>query len=369
MDRNKMKKMVLNKAYDSSTIISGIPVLVILTILIFTSGCVELEPTQEGLEIFSDSDFETLDFPGSGTIEDPYIIANYTLKKTSYAILIEGTTKHFIIQNCFMEQFYVGISLRYVSTGSGKLINNTIINAYPDSRYIDPGTRFGIGVQHSANIIIANNTIVNADDRGILIRDSENSSILHNHLSGHDISIGLHQAKNITISGNSFSSSFESFYCSEISSVTIQNNFCKGGLRLYDCYNSTIFSNNITDAYSDSEFDYTGHGNGIFTRSSNCLYVNNRFENNQFYGIYLYSSSGPCSNNTLFHNSFLNNNLLNGRQQAADDGENNTWFNSDLFQGNYWSDWNGTGSYNIDGIANSYDLYPLATDNFTLILF
>lgn len=363
MDRNKMKRMVLNKAYNSSRNISGILVLILLALLIFTSGCVELEPTQEGLEIYSDSDFETLDFPGSGTIEDPYIISNYTLKKTSYGIYVADTTKHFVIKNCYFEQFYIGIQLRSVSAGTGKIINNTIINAYPDSRYMDSGERSGIGVQNSDNIIITNNTITNADDHGILIYDSENSIIRHNHLSGHYISIRLDEAKNITISENSFSSIFESFHCSEISSVTIQNNYCKGGLRLYYCYNSTIINNTITDAYSAYDFDpHTGDGNGIFAASSsNCLYANNRFESNQFYGIYLYSSNVPCSNNTLFHNSFFNNSL-NGGQQAADDGENNSWFNSELFQGNYWSDWNGTGSYTIDGYANSYDLYPLATD-------
>ena len=78
-------------------------VLIALTILIITSGCIEMEPTHEGLEIRSDSDFETFNFPGSGTIEDPYIISNHTLKQTTYGILVEETTKHFIITNCYIE--------------------------------------------------------------------------------------------------------------------------------------------------------------------------------------------------------------------------------------------------------------------------
>lgn len=338
----------------------GLEVVIILTMLIIMSGCVELEPTQEGLEIHSDSDFETLNLPGSGTIDDPYIIANHILKKTSYGILVEDTTRHFLITNCYIEQFYGGIHLRYVSAGTGKIINNTIINAYPDSRYIDPGERSGISIQDSDNIIITNNTIINADDCGISIGYSDNCIISQNRLSGHFSSIRLENTKNITICDNSFIPAVESFYCSDISYVNIQNNYCEGGLRLYDCYNSTINNNTIMEAFVSSDLADGGHG--IFAVSSNCLYINNRFENNELYGIYLFSVYDPCKNNTLFHNLFLNNNL-NGNQQAADDGQDNIWYNVDIFQGNYWSDWNGTGSYLIDGTANSYDLYPLSTTN------
>ena len=340
--------------------------LIALTILILTSGCIELEPTQEGIEIHSDSEFETLNFPGSGTIEDPYIIANHILKQTAFGILVEDTTKHFVITNCYIERFYVGIHLRSVSTGTGKIINNTIIDAYPNSRYIDPGARSGISIENSDNIIITNNTIINAElNHGINIDDSNNCIISQNRLSEHFTSIRLDNTKNIMINENSFIPTVESFYCSDMSNVTIQNNYCKGGLRLYDCYNSTINNNTIMDAYVTSDLVDGGHG--IFASSSNCSYVNNRLQSNELYGVYLYSAYGPCKNNTLFQNIFLDNNL-NGNQQAADDGQNNLWYNAEIFQGNYWSDWNKIGSYLIDGTANSYDLYPLSTDNLSLIL-
>ena len=341
-------------------------ILMTLTVLFITSGCIELEPTQEGIEIHSDSDFETFNFPGSGTINDPYIIANHTLKQTSFGILVEDTTKHFVIANCHIEKFYGGIHLRGVSTGTGKIINNTIIDAYPNSRYMDPGVRSGISIEYSDNIIITNNTLINTNlHHGINIYNSDNCIVSLNHLSGHFSSIRLDNTKNIMILENSFIPTVESFYCSQISNTTIQNNYCKGGLRLYYCYNSTINNNTIMDAYVTSDLIDGGHG--IFAISSNCLYINNHFKSNELYGVYLFSAYDPCENNTLFHNLFLNNNL-DGNQQAADDGHNNIWYNAEISQGNYWSDWNGAGSYLIYGTANSYDLYPLSTDNLSLIL-
>ncbi|MCK4845872.1 MAG: hypothetical protein KAS95_09375, partial [Candidatus Heimdallarchaeota archaeon] len=40
-------------------------------------------------------------------------------------------------------------------------------------------------------------------------------------------------------------------------------------------------------------------------------------------------------------------------------GANNYWYDSATKEGNYWSDWSGSGSYFIGGYAYSVDLYPL----------
>ncbi len=53
-------------------------------------------------------------------------------------------------------------------------------------------------------------------------------------------------------------------------------------------------------------------------------------------------------NTTICRNCFYNNVL-----QAWDNGANNSWY------GNYYSDWNGTGSYPINGSAGSEDSNPL----------
>ncbi|MHA1224301.1 MAG: right-handed parallel beta-helix repeat-containing protein [Candidatus Heimdallarchaeaceae archaeon] len=89
--------------------------------------------------------------------------------------------------------------------------------------------------------------------------------------------------------------------------------------------------------------------------SDNLLILNNTFQNNINYTIYLSSS---VTNSSLYNNSFYLSNL-NGTSQAYDSGINNVWYNSTELIGNLWSDWNGTGSYSIDGTALSLDLYPI----------
>ncbi len=56
----------------------------------------ELTP-HDPIEIRYDSDFEI--FPGSGTIENPYLIEGYNITTTEdYGIYISGTTKYSIIR-------------------------------------------------------------------------------------------------------------------------------------------------------------------------------------------------------------------------------------------------------------------------------
>ncbi|MBA7557635.1 hypothetical protein ES705_50399 [subsurface metagenome] len=86
-----------------------------------------------------------------------------------------------------------------------------------------------------------------------------------------------------------------------------------------------------------------------------CIIKYNRLIENEEYGIYI-----ETSDNTIFNNTFIDNNL-GGSSQAYDEGIGNYWYNVVTLEGNYWSDWSGTGSYSIDGSASSIDLYPLET--------
>ena len=53
--------------------------------------------------ISSDKDFETYNFSGSGTIDDPYIIENLAIAESQYVgIFISKTTKYFVIQNNYI---------------------------------------------------------------------------------------------------------------------------------------------------------------------------------------------------------------------------------------------------------------------------
>ncbi|MHA2085859.1 MAG: hypothetical protein ACW992_11310, partial [Candidatus Thorarchaeota archaeon] len=49
--------------------------------------------------------------------------------------------------------------------------------------------------------------------------------------------------------------------------------------------------------------------------------------------------------------------------QGFDEGRNNTWYDATTEEGNWWSDYSGSGTYIIDGPSNSADQYPIAGES------
>jgi len=90
----------------------------------------------------------------------------------------------------------------------------------------------------------------------------------------------------------------------------------------------------------------------------------NLFQENVEYGLKL----GASEDNIIHHNTFHDNNLLGsingmttGYAQGFDSKTTNLWYDTSVNEGNWWSDWSGTGSYVLDGgfILYNEDLYPL----------
>lgn len=79
---------------------------------------------------------------------------------------------------------------------------------------------------------------------------------------------------------------------------------------------------------------------------------------------------GTSYDNIIYQNSFCNNSkeeeyLIDGERtgeinsQGYDEGTNNTWYDEETKTGNRWTDYEGRGTYAIDGPANSEDKYPM----------
>ena len=154
----------------------------------------------------------------------------------------------------------------------------------------------GLSIQYSSSNTISNNVIASNDDEGIFLYDySNNNTISGNIITSHVTwpAISLRDSDDNTMSNN-----------------TISNN--ELGISFAQSYDNTIVGNTIL--------------------------------NSEDVGVDLFYSGG----NTLHHN-FINNTAKVYRSYT------NAWDNGT--EGNYWSDYNGTGPYVID--ENNQDRYPL----------
>jgi parallel beta-helix repeat protein len=247
------------------------------------------------------------------------------------------------------------------------ILRNNIINS---------SNTEGIRVQHSHGTITEYNFIYDSFSWGLLIfrsRDTTNigNICFKNGLTGLDIV----DSRNTTVINNyCIENDHNGINPSNSPNVTLINCTCSynkhSGILFEDSSYNGILINNTCNY---NEFDgitlltsnnvnltkntcKNNQANGIYVDSSFCTLVNNQLINSIIYGLVIESSN---TNNTIHHNTFIDNNL-GGSSQASDDGTSNIWYDNSINEGNYWSDWLGVGSYNIDGLAGSIDPYPLS---------
>ncbi len=223
---------------------------------------------------------------------------------------------------------------------------------------------YGIDIGLSEYCVIEDCDIYNNSHYGIQLHFSDYCEIVDSQLYNNTMSIYLNFVSTILIDNNEIfknspnpDSSYNSagIYSTTAIEVTIKKNSLFENERGVFLLFSRYFS--ISDnCFRRNEIGIIG--NEII--ESEIMY--NWFEENDNYAITLGSMS---RGNIIHHNAFIDNN--DGSVQVSDDGSNNTWFQIETGQGNYWNDYQKTGNYSIDGLANSYDLYPLQRNPLTKI--
>ena len=201
-------------------------------------------------------------------------------------------------------------------------------------------------VNSSSNTILGN--YVYTTEIGINLLESHSNSIIQNNLvsNGEGIGITFYRFSfNDTISGNSFNNTISG------------NNMIEQGIGIKSLTGSKsiISGNNITNCKIY----------GIFLESYQQInIIGNNFENNAI-GIFL---GQEASNNTIYHNNFINN-----QKDVADVRSVTPWLHSPKniwdngSRGNYWSDYNGTDN-DGDGIGDSpHFVYENNQDNYPLM--
>ncbi|NPD89581.1 MAG: right-handed parallel beta-helix repeat-containing protein [Asgard group archaeon] len=253
--------------------------------------------THEEISIESDQDFIDLGFSGDGTELNPYLIENLEIKVSGIvdAILIKNTTKYFTIQNCVISGGQIGIALEDIESGTAKIINN---NCSKNALY-------GISLVNVSDVTIEGSTTNNNGNTGIRIRD----------------------CTNLVINGTLCDSPYGT------------------GILAFDSINLDITENNISSCLM----------NGITFQNVTDATIHRNIVEGAWYNAVEFNPSS--SENKVHHNDFIDNHLGED-SQGYDLNGNNLWYDEGLQKGNYWSNYDGEGTYRIDG-SDVYDLYPL----------
>ncbi|MCG3220925.1 MAG: right-handed parallel beta-helix repeat-containing protein, partial [Candidatus Heimdallarchaeota archaeon] len=179
------------------------------------------------------------------------------------------------------------------------------------------------------NLVISDNYLAYNNVEGIRLKSCYEVLILNNTISNNEFGIRIQSSRSVHIQNNFITTNSRygiEFHLSEVS----------------DIINNTISYN---------------FGAGIdLDNTHDCIITYNYFIENLYHGVAIHSAS---TMNFVHHNAFINNNPFEA-SQALDSAVLNTWFEEATKKGNYWSDWDGSTPYAIDGLVNSADMYPLS---------
>lgn len=268
---------------------------------------------------------------------------------TFNGIYLWNSDSAIITNNTCKENYLCGISMH---DSKDSIINKNDCSDNNDERpNVMELENHGIRIVDSANSTLIDNICSYNEEYGISLLLSPNSTIENNDCNNNKkYSIYNHKSNNSQILGNNCDENEVSIYIEEAINGTIIENICDSsltkGIELLRSSNYTIQGNLIIK-----------NNMGIYLNNTDfCEISYNLIRENGIHGIILLSGS---DNNTIYHNSFIDNNIY-GSSQASDSGYNNKWFNETLLEGNYWSDIEFfPENYSIDGSSNSYDPYPL----------
>ncbi|MFX1286643.1 MAG: nitrous oxide reductase family maturation protein NosD [Promethearchaeota archaeon] len=323
--------------------------------------------TLSGNTIYNSADMGVwfLSSSNNNTISDNtiYDCTNYgvTMTSTNYTTLSGNT-----FYNCGLE----GIHLDTAKNGtfqSNIVYNNqvgmgfigSINNTISDNTVYDCGV--GIILEGCNNNTVSDNTISDITaSHGIRLYTCHNNTVSNNTIYNIFISDGLllgNGCNDNTVSDNTiYDIALRGMYLpvnnlrNTFSGNTIYNCSVQGIFAGVNCSNSTFSGNTIYNCATE----------GIFLVDSSFTNLSwNKIFNNTHYGVAIFSTGVPSSNNQVTWNYFLGNNP-GGTSQAYDDQLNN------IFAYNYWDDHTGPDNgpdgivdtpYGIDGGSNE-DLSP-----------
>lgn len=244
------------------------------------------------------------------------VIENHVEYNSDYGIRIVALTGGRAIGNTALEN--VGAGVQLLSTNRCTLANNTVLSSL----------NHGYEIGNCYDCTIINNTAINTNWPGLVVGDTSNCTFSRNIVNNSgSFGVYIEDSRNCTFMENAVGKNRnDGFYLLYAENCTLSHNL--------------VFNN--TKA-------------GFLLRYSNSsIFAGNTVFNNSAEGFLIEDSS---SDNQLYLNRIGPNNGMN----ALDNGISNTW-DDGKSEGNYWTDYNLSGKYEIPGAAGSVDNYPHLLD-------
>ncbi len=285
----------------------------------------------EPIRITSDEEFHntsvTEEWIGNGTVDYPFIIEDYHIIADMSCIYIRNVTVSFMVRDCFFE-------------GEKQLYTK------------------GLYVEDASNVFVYDCFFYQLDE-GIAFMFTSDSNATHCSFLEVNTGVNVTLSVDIGFYGCAMSGGHGAW---DYSGGTIQVE--RGGAGIF-----IAGSNSTVVDYCNASRYYWG----LLAQSSvNCSITGNTLANN----IDGFEMDWRCNNwvisdNTIVHNlvgisigtecsncQIMWNRIgWNNESNAIDYGTMNVW-DDGIDRGNAWSDYMGTGEYQISGTAESFDRYP-----------
>ena len=235
--------------------------------------------------------------------------------------------------------------------------SNNIINGKPFGFLYDISDttitdEYGQIYLFNSNNVEISNADFNNVYMGIQVFNCSNLLIESVTVNGHK-GIELEFGDNVIIKDSTFYTDSTGLYFSNIENLIVQNNYIDSydyGFEFYNLVNFKITNNTIWNlgeygAYLENGVECIFRFNIIVSR---IIDAGNQMP------IYLWD----YYNSSIYYNVFIGLQNLTGNLAYEDSSDNVTWYDPVLEIGNFWSNWNLTGGYDIEGDGN-IDLYPI----------
>ncbi len=287
-----------------------------------------VENGQNGIQIYS----------GNNSLIDNKIRQN-----SNYGIRISGGPENTLKGNdIYSNGFNLGVEggsiqdfVQYIDT-SNNINGKPIIYLVGAANRVISNAGY-VAVVNSRNITVENLSM-SYNGQGVLVANSTNISVKNLRLAHTEQGVVFAYTNVSAIKNVISQNSVLSMSLQQSNNNIIQNNTIvtsNTGLLLSSSGNNKIITNNISNMTRPGSYAL------YFDHSNNNTIIGNSISNS-YCGINLYYSNGSI----FYRNNIINNDY----QKSIYNSSMNKWDNG--YEGNYWSDYNGTDS-NLDGIGNT----------------